>query len=67
MLRTTVCALAALALSAGPLTAADTKGGKTDKSYPVILVKMEAAKHLLVFKVKFAKIAPVCVVIQTHV
>jgi hypothetical protein len=49
MVRATLCA-AALLLSAGLLLAAEPQGKKADKSFPVTVVKLDAAKHLLVFK-----------------
>jgi hypothetical protein len=49
MVRATLCA-AELLLSAGLLLAAEPQGKKADKSFPVTVVKLDAAKHLLVFK-----------------
>jgi hypothetical protein len=54
MLRTSLCTLMALALSASILAAADPKGGNGDKPFTATIVKVDAAKHLLVFKSKTA-------------
>jgi len=54
MLRKTLYTLMALTLSASILAAADPKGGKADKPFAATIVKVDAAKHLLVFKSKTA-------------
>jgi hypothetical protein len=50
MLRTTLCAVAALFLAANILMAAEPQKVKADKPCPVTIVKMDVGKHLLVFK-----------------
>jgi hypothetical protein len=50
MLRATLCAVAALFIAANLLMAAEPQNVKADKPFTATIVKMDTAKHVLVFK-----------------